>query len=70
MTEPNDVAYLHRVDCTLFYAISMIRDQSQAMMLCDMIGEAVAMLNLCTSLDDIRKKVHEAYSEASEGEDA
>ena len=66
MTESDDVAYLHRVDCVLFYAISMIRDQSQAMMLCDMIGEAVAMLNLCTSLDDIRKKVHEAYSEESE----
>lgn len=66
MTESVDVAYLHRVDCVLFYAISMIRDQSQAMMLCDMIGEAATMLNLCTSLDDIRKKVHEAYSEECE----
>lgn len=67
MTESDGFASLHRVDCILFYAISMIRDQSQAMMLCDMICEAAAMLNLCTSLDDIRRKVHEAYSECEEG---
>ena len=62
----NREAYMHRVDCILYYAISMIRDQKQALFLCDMPDEAVDLDDLCADLDDIRTKVHKACSAESE----
>lgn len=62
----NNEAYMHRVDCILFYAISMIRDQKQALFLCDMADEAVDLDDLCADLEDIRMKVHDACSMETE----
>ena len=62
----NSEAHMHRVDCILFYAISMIRDQKQALFLCDMPNEAVDLDDLCADLEDIRMKVHNACSVGSE----
>lgn len=62
----NSEAYLHRVDCILYYAISIIRDQKQALFLCDLADEAIDLDDLCADLEAIRMKVHDASSVESE----
>lgn len=69
MTDSNRAIYLHRVDCIMYYAIEMIRDQSQGLMLSGMEDEAMDVLNLCSDIDDVRKKVHERYLELMEESD-
>lgn len=69
MTDSDRAIYLHRVDCIMYYAIEMIRDQSQGLMLSGMENEAMDVLNLCSDIDDVRKKVHERYLELMEESD-
>lgn len=69
MTDSDRAIYLHRVDCIMYYAIEMIRDQSQGLMLSGMEDEAMDVLNLCSDIDDVRKKVHERYLELMEESD-
>lgn len=69
MTDSDRAIYLHRVDCIMYYAIEMIRDQSQGLMLSGMEDEAMDVLNLCSDIDDVREKVHERYLELMEESD-
>lgn len=69
MTDSDRAIYLHRVDCIMYYAIEMIRDQSQGLMLSGMKDEAMDVLNFCSDIDDVRKKVHERYLELMEESD-